>query len=187
MNKFIYFHFLFSFLIANSFDEWIDKNKELFEEVNKSVTFDIIMDDNRYQTHNGKIIIGDKKQFRFEMGSRIVVSDGKSWKSYDGNTNQVFIQDRDVRFEKLLFSWSKLKKIKSLNIKEQIDGSYKIKFPRYNNIVRVYVDSSTFSLDSILVSNNKRFKSKIFNISIFKVDSMLLDIGLESSEFFDLR
>ena len=91
MHKFIYFHFLFSFLIANSFDEWIDKNKELFEEVNKSVTFDIIMDDNRYQTHNGKIIIGDKKQFRFEMGSRIVVSDGKSWKSYDGNTNQVFI------------------------------------------------------------------------------------------------
>ena len=187
MHKFIYIYFLCSFLIANSFDKWIDKNQELFEEINKSVTFDIIMDDIRSQAHNGKIIIGDEKQFRFEMGSRIVVSDGKSWKSYDGRTNQVFIQDCDVRFEKLLFSWSKLKKIKSLNIKEQIDGSYKIKFPRYKNIVQVYVDSNTFSLDSILVLNNNKFKSIFFNISISRVDSIDLDIGLESSEFFDLR
>ena len=38
-----------------------------------------LLDDETKSGHNGKIIIGDKKQFRFEMGSRIVVSDGKSW------------------------------------------------------------------------------------------------------------
>jgi outer membrane lipoprotein-sorting protein len=187
MDKLIYFHFLCSFLIANSFDEWVDKNKELFEEVNKSVAFEIIIDNNRSQALNGKIIIGDNKQFRFEMGSRTVVSDGRSWKSYDARTNQVFIQDRDVRFEKLLFSWSGLKKIKSLKVKEQTDGSYKVKFSGNKNIIQVYINSSTFALDSILVSNKNRFKSKIFNISMFRVDSMALDIGLESSEFFDFR
>ena len=145
------------------------------------------MDNNRPQKFNGKIIIGDNKQFRFEMGSRTVVSDGKSWKSYDSRTDQVFIQDRDVRFERLLFSWSKLKTIKSLKIKEQNDGSYKVKFPGNKNIIQLYVNSNTLVLDSILVSNKNRFKSKIFNISISRVDSLILDIGLESSEFFDLR
>ena len=156
MDKLIFFHFLCSILFANSFDEWVGINKEFLNEINKSVTFEIIMDNNRPQKFNGKIIIGDNKQFRFEMGSRTVVSDGKSWKSYDSRTDQVFIQDRDVRLERLLFSWSKLKTIKSLKIKEQNDGSYKVKFPGNKNIIQLYVNSNTFVLDSILVSNKTR-------------------------------
>ena len=52
-----------------------------------------------------------------------------SFPNDDSDTNQIFIQDRDVRLEKLLFSWSKYKRIKSLKFKKQSNGSFEIKIP----------------------------------------------------------
>ena len=128
--KFIFF-FTISFA-ANPVNQWIDQNTEILKHDIKSVSFHLTVGTAIYPTKNdsimsGKIIIGKNKQFRFEMGSRTVVSDGIVWKSYDKRTDQIFIQEPDKQLEKSLFSWVKLKKMNALPIKLEPDGGYRIK------------------------------------------------------------
>ena len=169
----------------------MDQNKNVIKEKIKSVSFKIRLesgiDSNEYKILNGQIVIGERKQFRFEMGPRTVVSDGTLWKSYDNRTDQIFIQNPDKKLEKALFSWVKVKKLKSLPVKYNHNGSYKIKLIGNNKNVRAYFNSDTNVLDSILISTWDGFGSKIFNISISAADSVILDIGTESSDLFDLR
>ena len=191
MTKLFYIAMIFSYLIANPIDTWVDKNKDIIDKKIKSVTFQIIINSHLALEKNkildGNIIIGENKKFRFEIGPRTVVSDGTLWKSYDYRTDQVFIQEPDRKFEKILFSWINVKKLKALPVKKTLDGSYRIKFFGKDNEVRAYLNSDTNILDSIIISNQKSFKSKIFNISIFATDSMILDIGTDTSTMFDLR
>ena len=117
MIKFIFF---FAICFAtNPLDQWIDQHTEILKQKIKSVSFQLTTGSNIINTQNdsiisGKIIVGEKKQFRFEMGFRTVVSDGIVWKSYDERTDQIFIQKPDKRLEKSLFSWVKLKKNKNI-------------------------------------------------------------------------
>ena len=191
MSKLFYFLLMITFLIANPFDKWIDQNKNVIKEKIKSVSFKIRLesgiDSKEYKILNGQIVIGEKKQFRFEMGPRTVVSDGTLWKSYDDRTDQIFIQKPDKKIEKALFSWVKVKKLKTLPVQNKPDGSYKIKLIGNNNDVRAYFNSVTNGLDSILISNRDGLKSKIFNISISAADSVTLNIGTKSSTIFDFR
>ena len=190
MSKLLFFSTL-TYLIANPLDDWVDQNKNVIKEKIKLVSFKIRLesgiDSKEYKILNGQIVIGEKKQFRFEMGPRTVVSDGTLWKSYDDRTDQIFIQKPDKKIEKALFSWVKVKKLKTLPVQNKLDGSYKIKLFDKNNDVRAYFNSVTNVLDSILISTLDDFGSKIFNISISVADSVILDIGTESSYFFDLR
>ena len=191
MSKFILFLIILTYLIANPFDDWVDQNKNVLKEKIKSVSLKIRLESSinskEYTILNGQIVIGEKKQFRFEMGPRTVVSDGTLWKSYDNRTDQIFIQEPDKKMEKALFSWVKVKKLKTLPVKYNHDGSYKIKLIGNNNDVRAYFNLDTNALDSILISTRDGFRSKIFNISISAADSVILDIGTETSELFDLR
>ena len=132
-------------------------------------------------------MIGEKKQFRFEMGPRTVVSDGTLWKSYDERTNQIFIHVPNKKWEKALFSWVRVKKLKNLPVNKKPDGSYKIKLFNKNIDVRAYFNSVTNGLDSILISNRDGLKSIIFNLSISAADSVTLNIGTKSSTIFDFR
>ena len=175
---------LFNLINANSFDEWLNENKELLNHKNKLISFDLIEDGNG-DIINGKIALGKENTFRFEAGPRIVVSDGGAWKSHNLNTDQVFIQYPDLKFEKLLFSWSIFKKLKSLKVKKQNDESYRIKLPGNKQKFFVYINSDSNELDSVLIFGNAKYN--IFNISISKLDSMNLKIGFNSSEIFDLR
>ena len=186
-----YFFLTLTYLIANPLDDWVDQNKNVIKEKIKSVSFKIRLesgiDSKEFKILNGQIVIGEKKQFRFEMGPRTVVSDGTLWKSYDDRTDQIFIQKPDKKIEKALFSWVKVKKLKTLSVRNKPDGSYKINLIGNNNDVRAYFNSYTNVLDSILISTWDGFGSKIFNISISAADSVILDIGTESSDIFDLR
>jgi hypothetical protein len=189
MNNF--FFLTLTYLLANPFNDWVDQNNNVIKEKIKSVSFKIRLesgvDSNEYNIFNGQIVIGEKKQFRFEMGPRTVVSDGTLWKSYDDRTDQIFIQNPDKKIEKALFSWVKVKKLKTLPIQNKPDGSYKIKLIGNNNVVRAYFNTYTNVLDSILISTRDGFGSILFNISISAADSVILDIGTKSSEIFDLR
>ena len=113
-----YFFLTLTYLIANPLDDWVDQNKNIIKEKIKSVSFKIRLesgiDSKEFKILNGQIVIGGNKQFRFEMGPRTVVSDGTLWKSYDERTDQIFFQKPDKKFEKILFSWSTVKKLKSL-------------------------------------------------------------------------
>ena len=186
-----FFFYFLTCLAANPFDSWVDHNKDIIKETIKSVSFQIRLesglDAKEDNILNGQIIVGEKKQFRFEMGPRTVVSDGILWRSYDERTDQIFIQEPDKKLEKVLFSWAKVKKLKDLPIRNKPDGSYKIKLFSNNNDVRAYFNSVTNDLDSILISQRNGFQSKIINISITEADSVLLNIGTESSTLFDLR
>ena len=135
---------------------------------------------------SGKIIVGEKKQFRFEMGPRTVVSDGRVWKSYDERTDQIFIQEPDKQLEKSLFSWVKLKKIKALPVTLESDGGYRIKLLGEKNDLRAYFNSDTNVIDSIVITQSET-RSEISNIILNIEDSLNLDIGRASSSAFDLR
>ena len=191
MNNLFYFFLITSFMVANSFDDWVNQNKDVIKEKTKVASFQIRVESieasNEQNLIDGQIIIGENKQFRFEMGPRTVVSDGQTWKSHDKRTNQIFIQEPDKKLEKALFSWVKVNKLKALPLKKKSDGSYKINVFGKNNDIRAYLNSNTNVLDSILVMPVNGLKSTILNISILPADSVVLDIGTSSSEFFDLR
>ena len=81
----------------------------------------------------------------------------------------------------------KINKLKVLPIKMNPDGSCKLKLFDINNDIRAYFNSGTNVLDSILISPRVGVGSKIFNIIIAEADSLILDIGSDTSELFDLR
>ena len=168
----------------------MDQNKNVIKEKIKSVSFKIRLesglDSKEYKILNGQIVIGEKKQFRFEMGSRIVVSDGTLWKSFDKRTDQIFIQEPDKQLEKSLFSWVKLKKIKALPVTLESDGGYRIKLLGKKNDVRAYFNSDTNVLNSIVITQSET-RSEISNIILNIEDSLNLEIGHENSSAFDLR
>ena len=189
MIKFIFF---FAICFAtNPLDQWIDQHTEILKQKIKSVSFQLTAGSNIMNTQNdsiisGKIIVGEKKQFRFEMGPRTVISDGMIWKSYDERTDQIFIQEPDKHMEKVLFSWVKLKKIKTLPVKLEPDGGYRIKLLGENNDVRVYFNSNSNELESVIIIQSE-IKSEISNIILSTEETLNLEIGRESSVSFDLR
>ena len=71
-------------MVANSFDDWVNQNKDVIKEKTKVASFQIRVESieasNEQSLIDGQIIIGENKQFRFEMGPRTVVSDGQTWK-----------------------------------------------------------------------------------------------------------
>ena len=189
MIKFIFF-FCICFA-SNSLDQWIDQHAEILKQDIKSISFQLTVGTEIYAANNdsilsGKIIVGKKKQFRFEMGPRTVVSDGSVWKSYDERTDQIFIQEPDKQLEKSLFSWTNLKKIKALPVKLEPDGGYRITLLGKGNDVRVYLNPGTNELESIVIIQNE-IKSKISSIIIATEETLNLEIGRESSVSFDLR
>ena len=192
MVKLRYFFLITSYLAANNiFDTWVEQNKNVINENIKSVSFQIRLesgyDSIKDNILDGQIVLGKKKQFRFEMGQRIVVSDGKQWSSYDKRTDQIFIQEPDKRTEKALFSWVRVNKLKALPIENNADGSYKIKLFGKTNDIRLYFNSYINVLDSIKILRQDGFLANIYNINIMAADSVILNIGTESSIIFDLR
>ena len=187
-------NFIFFFTICfsiNPLDQWIDQHAEILKQDIKSVSFQLTVNsifnaDQNESTMSGKITVGNNKQFRFDMGSRTVVSDGNVWKSYDERTDQIFIQEPDKQLEKSLFSWVKLKKIKTLPVTLESDGGYRIKLLGQKNDVRAYFTSDTNVLNSIVITQSET-RSEISNIILNIEDSLNLDIGRASSSAFDLR
>ena len=172
-------------------DQWIDKHADILKQDIKSVSFYVIWDSEIYNmgidsTIIGKITVGKKKQFRFEMGPRAVVSDGKVWKSYDARTDQIFLQEPDKELEKSLFSWLKYKRIKVLPIKLESDGGYRLKLLGKENDVRAYFHPSSGELQSIIIIQSD-IKSKISKISLDFEKILNLNIGNKNTVTFDLR
>ena len=177
-------------MVASSFDDWVNQNKDVIKEKTKVASFQIRVESNEMFNEqnriNGKIIIGENKQFRFEMGPRIVVSDGEVWKSYDERTDQIFIQEPDKQLEKSLFSWVQLRKIKSLPVKLESDGGYRVTLLGKENNVRVYFNPGSNELESVVIFQSD-IKSEISNITLAIEETLNLEIGRESSDSFDMR
>ena len=178
-------------LAANPVDHWIEKHTDILKHDIKSVSFHLIFDSEIYNTWNdsiisGKITVGKKKQFRFEMGPRTVVSDGMIWKSYDERTDQIFIQEPDKKMEKSLFSWAKLKKIKALPVKLEPDGGYRLQLLGKENDVRAYFSPGSNELKSIVIIQSD-MRSEISKITLAIEDVLNLDIGNHNSASFDFR
>ena len=176
---------------SNPIDGWIDEHKNILKEDIKSVSFQLKIEAQYYSGQNdtlisGKITVGKKNKFRFEIGPRTVVSDGKVWKSYDSRTDQIFIQEPDKQLEKSLFSWVKIKKIKALPVKQKKDGGYQIKLLGKGNDVRAYFNPNTNNLESIVIIQSE-MRSELSHITLVIEKNLNLEIGNESSSSFDLR
>ena len=176
---------------SNPIDGWIDEHKNILKEDIKSVSFQLKIETQYYSGQNdtlipGKITIGKKNKFRFEIGPRTVVSDGKVWKSYDSRTDQIFIQEPDKQLEKSLFSWVKIKKIKALPVKQKKDGGYQIKLLGKGNDVRAYFNPNTNNLKSIVIIQGD-MRSELSHITLVMEKILKLEIGNENSSSFDLR
>ena len=176
---------------GNPLDQWIDQHAEILKQDIKSVSFQLTVNSEfnagqNESTMSGKITVGNNKQFRFDMGSRTVVSDGNVWKSYDERTDQIFIQEPDKQLEKSLFSWVKLKNLKALPAKLEPDGGFRIKLLGEKNNVRVYFNSDSNELESVIIIQSE-IKSEISNIILATEETLNLEIGHEGSASFDLR
>ena len=176
---------------SNPIYGWIDEHKVILKEDIKSVSFQLKIETQYYSGQNdtiisGKITVGRKNKFRFEMGPRTVVSDGKVWKSYDSRTDQIFIQEPDKQLEKSLFSWTKIKNIKALPVKQKKDGGYQIKLLGKGNDVRAYFSSNSNTLKSIVIIQGD-IRSELSHIFLTEEKTLNLEIGNESSRSFDLR
>ena len=181
MGKYIFF--LTLCFASNPIDGWIDEHKNILKEDIKSVSFQLKIET---QYYSGKITVGKGNKFRFEIGPRTVVSDGKVWKSYDSRTDQIFIQEPDKQLEKSLFSWVKIKKIKALPVKQKKDGGYQIKLLGKENDVRAYFNPNTNNLKSIVIIQSE-MRSELSHIFLTEEKTLNLEIGNESSRSFDLR
>ena len=189
MGKYIFF--LTLCFASNPIDGWIDKHKDILNDDIKSVSFQLKIESQYYSGQNdtlipGKITIGKKNKFRFEIGPRTVVSDGKVWKSYDSRTDQIFLQEPDKQLEKSLFSWVKIKKIRALPIEQKEDGGYQIKLLGKGNDVRAYFNPNTSNLKSIVIIQSE-MRSELSHITLVMEKNLNLEIGNESSSSFDLR
>ena len=186
-----YIFFLTLCFASNPIDGWIDEHKNILKEDIKSVSFQLKIETQYYPGQNdtlipGKITVGKKNKFRFEIGPRTVVSDGKVWKSYDSRTDQIFIQEPDKQLEKSLFSWVKIKKIKALPVKEKKDGGYQIKLLGKGNDVRAYFNPNTNHLKSIVIIQSE-MRSELSHILLAEEKMINLEIGKQTSSSFDLR
>ena len=186
-----YIFFLTLCFASNPIDGWIDEHKNILKEDIKSVSFQLKIETQYYSGQNdtlisGKITVGKGNKFRFEIGPRTVVSDGKVWKSYDSRTDQIFIQEPDKQLEKSLFSWVKIKKIKALPLKQKKDGGYQIKLLGKGNDVRAYFSSNSNTLKSIVIIQGD-MRSELSHIFLTEEKTLNLEIGNESSRSFDLR
>ena len=176
---------------SNPIDGWIDEHKNILKEDIKSVSFQLKIETQYYSGQDdtlisGKIAVGKGNKFRFEIGPRTVVSDGKVWKSYDSRTDQIFIQEPDKQLEESLFSWVKIKKIKALPVKQKKDGGYQIKLLGKGNDVRAYFHPNTNDLKSIVIIQSE-MRSELSHIFLTEEKTLNLEIGNESSSSFDLR
>ena len=186
-----YIFFLTLCFASNPIDGWIDEHKNILKEDIKSVSFQLKIETQYYSGQNdilipGKITVGKKNKFRFEIGPRTVVSDGKVWKSYDSRTDQIFIQEPDKQLEKSLFSWVKIKKIKALPVKQKKDGGYQIKLLGKGNDVRAYFNPNTNNLKSIVIIQSE-MRSELSHIFLIEEKMINLEIGKQTSSIFDLR
>ena len=189
MGKYILFFTLC--FASNPIDGWIDEHENILNEDIKSVSFQLKIETQYYSGQNdtlipGKITVGKKNKFRFEIGPRTVVSDGKVWKSYDSRTDQIFIQEPDKQLEKSLFSWVKIKKIKALPVKQKKDGGYQIKLLGKGNDVRAYFNPNTNNLKSIVIIQSE-MRSELSHIFLAEGKMINLEIGKQTSSSFDLR
>jgi len=178
-------------LASNPVDDWIDEHVDILESNIKSVSFQFSIYSESFNIPEdsvivSKIIVGKKKQFRFEMGPRIVVSNGLIWKSYDARSNQIFIQSPDKQLEKSLFAWVKYKRIKALPAKLESDGGYRLNLLGKENDVRTYFYSDSNVLKSIIIKQNG-FQLEISKISLAIEEHLDLNIGNDKSITFDLR
>ena len=186
-----YIFFLTLCFASNPIDGWIDEHKNILNEDIKSASFQLKIETQYYPGQNdtlipGKITVGKKNKFRFEIGPRTVVSDGKVWKSYDSRTDQIFIQEPDKQLEKSLFSWVKIKKIKALPVKQKKDGGYQIKLLGKGNDVRAYFNPNTNNLKSIVIIQSE-MRSELSHIFLAEEKMINLEIGKQTSSSFDLR
>ena len=120
------------------------------------------------------------------MGPRTVISDGKTWKSYDERTNQIIIQKPDKQMERSLFSWSKVKKIKALPVELITDGKYKVALLGSGNELLVYFYPNSNILKSVIIKQNDSI-AELNNILLNREKNLNLEIGQNNSTIFDLR
>ena len=186
-----YLIFFITSSLGNPMIEWIDQNESIFTNkfINASFDLNLKIDHSQSKHHIffSNISVSDNNQFRFEIGPRIIVSNGKIWKSYDYRTDQIIIQSPDKKMEKAITLWTKLKKIKTMPLSKEIDGSYKVNLFGKENDIRIYFNSNKSLIDSIIVIKEKGYKSIISNILLSEADTVILEIGNKNSEIFDFR
>tara|TARA_B100001250_G_C19447226_1_gene634391 strand:- start:22 stop:588 length:567 start_codon:yes stop_codon:yes gene_type:complete len=175
---------------SSPINNWFEKNKATLSNEFKSSSFYLEINSDFPDQLNSnsywvKIFLAGENKFRIDFKNRIVVADKETWRVYDIISNQLFIQSPDKRLEKLLFSLSKIKKMKSFPVKKINNKEYEISFFDKSNKARLFFNYND-DLKYILIINDD-LEIKISNIDLKKENSIDLLIGNEDTEIFDLR
>ena len=190
MKKIAYI-ILFSLTIGRPFNSWLVSNEEFIKSKYKLITFSIkqqaFFDINEDFNLDGRLYLGPENKFRFELGKRTVLSDGKIWRSYNNETNQIFLYLPDKNLEKYIFYLMDINKMKSIPLKERKGNIELVQFLEENNDIRLYFNKNIEKIDSIEIFDPTHSKILIHNIHKSIIDSINLNIGSKEYEVFDLR
>ena len=184
----IFFSFCFA---GNPVYEWIESQSDILNREIKTVSFKISIQNAMTNKLNeepkiGKITVGPNRQFRFEMGSRTVISTGYIWKSYDNRTNQIFIKNPDKRFEDLILAWMEMEKLKTVAIELMPNGSFKLGLGNSSEEIFIFFENDQKSLKSVVIKSGN-FNTIITDVKLIINKLIDLKIGREDSMEFDLR
>ena len=186
-----YFFLISCFLYSNPFLQWINEHSDILNKEIKSINFTLKIHSNDFTFKEdsvliGKLIVNNKKQFRFELGPRIIISNGKYWKSYDLRTNQIILHEKDKKIEKTLLSLFKYKYLKSVPIKLIDENNYTIKFFDKWTRTTFSFESGTIGIKRVIVKYDNNI-SEISSISLKEELRINLEIGDKNTEIFDFR
>tara|TARA_Y100001970_G_C13943536_1_gene704427 strand:- start:151 stop:723 length:573 start_codon:yes stop_codon:yes gene_type:complete len=182
---------LLSLTIGRPFNSWLISNEDFIISKYKLIAFNIkqksLFDLNEDFNLNGKLYLGIGNKFRFELGKRIVLSDGEIWKSYNKEISQIFLYLPDKNLEKYISFLMDINKVKSIPLKQEANNIESVQFLEDNNEIKLFFNKDARQIDSIEIYDPSYSKIVIYNIHKSIIDSINLNIELKDYEVFDLR
>ena len=189
INSFWVLFFVFSetvFLFGQTeIHNRIEEFLTIFESEPLEIVFDYeIRSDNFKKKESWNIILHRSKNFRIQMGPKILVSNGIEWRMFDRRTNQILIQDRDTVFENSIMKWLKLSVLESIQLDQINHSQYNLKLSD-KGIINVSIDRNEFNI-SFLEGEFTHYLHHL-NIKEYKGQKDYYTLNIPDAYILDIR
>ena len=186
---------IFSFIHPNdAVTSWLDEIFPILDSTTVEISFEYSMTSELNEKKDAlKLIMTKGKSFRLESKHKIITAENYIWKIFDRRTNQLFIQDPDENFLKILKYWTDNDRIENMSIVELEKNNYRVNLiddasshylvitfsqtESFPQTIKYYDDNITFRMTKI----NMRPYGKEIN-TLFNLDApgaFILDLRKE--------
>ena len=184
-NKYIFFLFFFIFLFGEDcFESWAERNPAIINDKNFFISSDI----NNSQLN---LFYAHPNKFRIETSDYILIADDVMASKYIIESNKLFIDNADKKFNKRIKQIVDFKKNKS-KLKLITNNSYKVKNKLLLGDVYLYYSINCENIDSVYIKNDNLellIKNIVINpLNNMQIDSLFtFDFKKNNIEIYDFR